>query len=54
MPDLMLDCRTCEHPVECHEAGECWFDRSTGADSDDPADRCPCDCYEPIALPVTA
>lgn len=44
------DCKHCGHPVEAHEAAECWWDLFSGGESWDPIDQCDCDAYEPLGL----
>ena len=40
-----MDCKTCGHPAEHHDAGECWTTED-GAETYGET-SCPCGWYEP-------
>ena len=37
----------CGHPLDDHDANECWWDVSLGVQSDDPREQCPCSWISP-------
>ena len=43
---MSVDC-LCGHPLDYHDANECWWDVSIGVQSDNPRDQCPCAWIRP-------